>query len=115
MLTVMTCCMYLTSSFTSHEPLDQWCSSTTRLCQDVNMLESTIPSYGLGGRATPSVARTGVICDKYFGMNLLHLFTHFKRTTVPTLLMRRGDHPLRARTVAPEGLRIVGRDWLSMD
>src|SRR6516225_10274800 len=105
MLTVMTCCMYLTSSFTSHEPLDQWCSSTTRLCQDVEVLESTIPSSGLGGRATPSVARTGVICDKYFGMNLLHLFTHFTGTTIPTLLMRRADRPVRATIVARAGLR----------
>jgi len=30
-------------------------------------------------------------------------------------LMRRADHPLRATTVAREGLRIVGRHWLSVD
>src|SRR5215467_8737048 len=75
MLTVITCCVYLTSSFTSHEPLDQWCSSTTRLCQDVEVLESTTPSNGLGGRATPSVARIRVIWDKYFGMNVFHACT----------------------------------------
>src|SRR5215470_8241944 len=102
MLTVITCCMYLTSSFTSQEPLDQWCSSTTRLCQDVEALESTIPSSGLGGRATPSVARTSVIWDKYFGMSVLHPLKYCKHTTIPMFLMRRADHPLRATTVARE-------------
>src|SRR5215467_13708192 len=117
MLTVITCCMYLTSSFTSKEPLDQWCSSTTRLCQDVEVLESTIPSSGLGGRATPSVARTRVIWDKYFGMSVLHPLRHCKHTTIPMFLMRRADHPLRATTVAREGFRILagaGCQWTSI-
>src|SRR5215469_11233373 len=101
MLTVMTCCMYLTSSFTSHEPLDQWCSSTTRLCQDVEALESTTPSNGLGGRASPSVARTRVIWDKYFGMSVLHACTYGKRE-IPMFLMRREHDPLRAPTLGFE-------------
>jgi len=121
MLTVMTCCVYFTSSFTSHEPLDQWCSSTTRLCQDVEVLESTTSSSGLGGRGTSSAARTRVIWDKYFGMNVLHPFTHSKRGIIPLFLMRRPDDPLRDTIAAHEGLigfrrgGIVGRHWLSVD
>src|SRR5215472_12752605 len=112
MLTVMTCCMYLTSSFTSHEPLDQWCSSTTRLCQDVEVLESTTSSSGLGGWGTSSVARTRVIWDEYFAINILHPFTLAKRGIILLVLMRRPDDPLRDTTAAREGLMCFRRSGI---